>query len=92
VGLRIVGGFNAALRGHLGGTRSCNHLHTMAQNIAQTAALSHVASLYDDDPVLQGAEYAPFYRRVLDLAPQVVNTCAVLRSDGPVVPDLRPPA
>ena len=88
VGLRITGGFNSELRQRLGGTRSCNHLHTMAHNAAQTMALSHVSTMYDDDPVLPEAEYAPFYRRVLDLAPRVVNTCAVWRADGPVVPDL----
>ena len=92
VGLRIAGGFNAELRSRLGGTRSCNHLHTMAQDIAQTMALSHVASLYDDDPILPSAEYTPFYRRVLDLAPRVVDTCAVWKADGPVVPDLRSPS
>jgi hypothetical protein len=89
IGLQVAAGFNAELRSRLGGTRSCNHLHTMAQNIAQTMALSHVASKYDDDPILQSSEYAPFYRRVLDIAPRVVNTCAVLSADGPVVPDLR---
>jgi hypothetical protein len=88
VGLRIGSGFNAELRSRLGGTRSCNHLHTMAQSIAQTAALSHVARLYEDDPVLSEAAYRGFYRRVLDIAPRVVNTCAVWRADGPVVPDL----
>lgn len=89
VGLRIAGGFNTELRSRLGGTRSCNHLHTMAQNIAQTMALSHVASLIEDDPILPTADYAPFYRRVLDIAPRVVNTCAVWQADGPVVPDLQ---
>jgi len=89
VGLRIAGGFNAELRKRLGGTRSCNHLHTMAQNAAQTMALSHVSTIYEDDPVLRDAEYAPFYRRVLDVAPRVVNTCAVWAEDGPVVDDLR---
>jgi hypothetical protein len=88
VGLRIAGGFNAELRSRLGGSRSCNHLHTMAQSIAQTTALSHVARHYDDDPVLQRPEYEPFYRRVLDVVPGVVNSCAVLRADGPVVPEL----
>lgn len=89
VGLRIAGGFNAELRQRLGGTRSCNHLHTMAQNAAQTMALSHVSTLYEDDPVLPESGYAPFYRRVLDIAPRVVNTCAVWATDGPVVGDLR---
>ena len=92
VGLRIAGGFNAELRQRLGGTRSCNHLHTMAQNAAQTMALSHVSTLYEDDPILQESDYAPFYRRVLDIAPRVVNTCAVWATDGPVVGDLRSPA
>ena len=88
VGLRVAGGFNAELRNRLGGTRSCNHLHTMAQSIAQTTALSHVARLYADDPGLQRSDYEPFFRRVLDVAPGIVNTCAVWRADGPVVPDL----
>ncbi len=92
VGLKIAGGFNAELRNRLGGTKSCNHLHTMAQSVAQTMALSHVSTLYENDPVLRTAEYEPFYRHVLDIAPRVVNTCAVWAADGPVVPDLRPPS
>src|SRR4051812_22421570 len=89
VGLRIAGGFNTELRARLGGSRSCNHLHTMAQSIAQTTALSHVARLSEADPVLQRADYEPFHRRLLEIAPGVVNTCAVWRADGPVVPGLR---
>jgi len=94
LGLRIAGGVNAELRSRLGGSRSCNHLHTMAQSAAQTVALSHVSSLQDEDPIFQQSDYAPFYRRAIELAPRVVNTCAVWRADGPVVPDLtrKPPS
>ena len=85
VGMTIGPGFLKDLRTHMGGTRHCNHLYTVAQAVGQVAALTFAARMVHADPRL--GEVAPIdhFAEVVAQAPAVVNSCRIWRSDGEVV-------
>lgn len=85
VGLRVAPGFFSELRRRVGGDRSCNHLHTLVQNLATVAALSYAARLSMLEPELQQAAPDDFFGVVRDREPGVVGSCHVWREGGQLV-------
>ena len=89
VGMTIGPGFLRELRSHMGGTRHCNHLYTVAQAVGQVAALTFAARLVHADPSLGRIAPVEHFAEVVHQAPAVINSCRIWREDGDVVGALR---
>lgn len=89
VGLRIAAGFFGELRRRLGGARSCNHLHTLTQQVGTVVALSYAARRTVLTPGLADQPAEDFFGEILAAEPRVVNSCRVWAADGDLVARLR---
>lgn len=91
VGLQIGAGFFSSLRAELGGKRSCNHLHTLAQTIGTVVALSYAARTSFLDPSVRALADDEFFEGLLARHGNVVDSCHVWRSDGPLIAHVSAP-
>jgi hypothetical protein len=89
VGLRIASGFFGELRRRLGGVRSCNHLHTLAQQVGTVVAVSYAARRAVLTPGLADLPPEEFFGEILAMEPRVVNSCRIWAEDGDLVARLR---
>jgi hypothetical protein len=89
VGLRIAAGFFGELRRRLGGPRSCNHLHTLTQQVGTVVALSYAALRTMRTPGLADLGAEDFFGEILEAEPRVVNSCKIWAADGDLVARIR---
>lgn len=91
VGLRIASGYYREVNRLLGGSRSCNHLLTLAQSIGAVVAVSYATRMSVLDPSLRDLDDDDYFREVVREHDAVVGSCYVWRGDGPLVADLELP-
>lgn len=89
VGLRIGAGFFRELRNRFGGNRSCNHLHTLAQNIGTVTSLSFAARLVENDEHAQHQPHERWMLNVVQNEPAVINSCSIWHEDGELAARMR---
>ena len=83
VGIKIVAGYSGQIRKIFGGVRGCNHL-THLMMVMGTVALHGYWTHHSRErrPVPRSLEE-------FEALPQLLNSCALWRKDGPIMKDLK---